>query len=219
MQQIFRMLNKAYQNNEFETIFNHRYGNYFLKLRSLSKTEILRNLAETAEINIDNIQGRQLFEHLFCQNIPQAVIDNFIRQNQISFDKNATDDAVFKELLTRITEHPSQEARSFIQNFHQIRRAIIHQSIENPNELIVWFYENQGIRRFDASNRLFVVLIDPNNLEESWKLKRNRDILSNGINEFLNQNRNIDFNQYRINFNWNDTSYQSHAICLFIIKQ
>jgi len=79
MQQIFRMLNKAYQNNEFGTIFNHQDGNYFLKLRSLSRTEILRNLAKTAEINVDNIQGRQLFEYMFCQNIPQAVIDNFIR--------------------------------------------------------------------------------------------------------------------------------------------
>ncbi len=80
MQQIFRTLNKAYQDNEFEEILNHQYGNYFLKLRSLSRAEILRKLAQTANINIDNVQGRQLFKHLFCQNIPQATIDAFIRQ-------------------------------------------------------------------------------------------------------------------------------------------
>jgi hypothetical protein len=146
-------------------------------------------------------------------------LKTFARQNQISFDRNTTDDEVFKELLTRITEHPSQEAQTFVQNFYQTRRNIINQTIQNPNELIVWFYENQGTRRFDAANRFFVVLIDPNNLEESWKLKRNRDILSNGINNFLNQNRNVDFNQYRINFNWDGANYQSYATCLFLIRQ
>jgi len=80
MREIFRLLYKAYQNNEFDIILNHRHGNYFLKLRSLSRTEILRQLAERAQVNIDNIQGRQLFEHLFCQNIPQAVIDTFIKE-------------------------------------------------------------------------------------------------------------------------------------------
>ena len=364
MRQIFTTLSRAYQDNVFKTILNHQYGNYFLKLRSLSRAEILRALAETADINIENVQGRQLFERLFCQDIPQATIDSFIRQvyqqeraertvneenlytqlyrlqvfdwggfyqnaveqtivnnyikkiqdynqllnsiendlnprlrgyilcswynhwtsiliedmfkdhpdilpavglvkkvdffwhdfpfdlkvtyfpdgfmkekrqqlglrpeltelkvfarqNQISFDRNTTDNEVFKELLTRIMEHPSQEAQTFIQNFHQTRRNISNQTIQNPNELIVWFYENQGTRRFDAANRFFVVLIDPNNLEESWKLKRNRDILSNGINNFLNQNRNVDFDQYRINFNWDGANYQSYATCFFLIK-
>ena len=143
----------------------------------------------------------------------------FARQNQINFDRNATEDEVFKELLTRISENPSQEAQAFIHNFHQTRRNIITQAIQNPNELIVWFYENQGTRRFDSANRLFVVLIDLNNLEESWKMKRNRDILSNGINNFLNQNRDIDFNQFRISFDWDGENYQSYATCLFLLKQ
>lgn len=80
MREIFRELNTAYKNNEFEIILIHQYGNYFLKLRSLSRTEILRQLAEKAEISIENIQGRQLFEHLFCQNIPEQTFDDFVRE-------------------------------------------------------------------------------------------------------------------------------------------
>lgn len=80
MQQIFRTLNTAYQNNDFEVILNHQFGNYFLKLRSLSRTAILRELSHFATINIENIDGRHLFEHLFCQNISQETIDSFIRQ-------------------------------------------------------------------------------------------------------------------------------------------
>lgn len=365
MRQIFRTLNSAYQNNEFKTILDHQHGNYFLKLRSLSRTEILRQLAERSNINIENVQGRQLFEHLFCQNIPEATIDEFIReiyqqerverigneenlytqlyrlqvfnwggfyqnaveqtivnnyvkkirdynqllssiendltprlrsyilcswynhwtsiliedmfkdhqdilpavglvkkvdffwhnfpfdlkvtyfpdgfmklkrqelglkpeltelkafarQTNIDFERNATDEEIFNELLTRITEHPSQAAQDFIQAFHQTRRNIINATIQNPRELIVWFYENQGTRRFDSANRFFLVLIDLNNLDESWKLKRNREILHNGINNYLNQNRNVDFNQFQTNFNWEGDNYQSYATCLFLIRQ
>jgi len=365
MQQIFRTLNRAYQNNEFESILTHEYGNYFLKLRSLSRTEILRQLAQSANITVENVQGRQLFEFLFCQNIPETTIDDFIRQlyqaertertnneenlytqlyrlqvfnwggfyqnaveqtivnnyvkkirdynqllnsiendltprlrgyilcswynhwtsiliedmfrdhpdvlpsvglvkkvdffwhnfpfdlkvtyfpdgfmklkrqqrglrpeltelktfaraNEINFDRNATDDEIYNELLTRITESPSEVAQNFIRDFHQTRREIINETIQNPNELIIWFYENQGTRRFDAANRFFVVLIDLSNLEESWKLKRNREILHTGINNYLNANRNIDFTKFQINFNWEGDNYQSHATCLFLVRE
>lgn len=365
MLEIFRALNRAYQNNDFETILFHEQGNYFLKLRSLSRTEILRQLAERAQIDILEIQGRQLFEYLFCQSIPEATIDTFIREiyqqereqrignednlytqlirltvfnwggfyqnaveqtiinnyvkkirdynqllnsfendltpklrryvlcswynhwtsiliedmfkdhpdilpavglvkkvdffwnnfpfdlkvtyfpdgfmkekrqqrelrpeltelktfarrNNINFDRNASDAEIFQELLTRITESVTEPAQVFIQAFHQTRRDIINDTIQNPRELMVWFYENQGTRRFDAANRFFLVLIDRNNLEESWKLKRNRDILNTGINTFLNENRNIDFEQCRINFNWEGAHYQSYANCLFIIRE
>lgn len=365
MQEIFRALNRAYQSNEFETILIHEHGNYFLKLRSLSRTEILRQLAEIAQVNIQDIPGRQLFEHLFCQSIPEATIDTYIReiyqqerierigneenlytqlfrltvfnwggfyqnaveqtivnnyvkkirdynqllnsiendlaprlrsyvlcswynhwtsiliedmfkdhpgilpavglvkkvdffwnnfpfdlkvtyfpdgfmkekrqqrglrpeftelkafarQNNICYDRNASDDEIFQELLTRITESPIEAARTFVQAFHQIRRDIINDTVQNPRELIVWFYENQGTRRFDAANRFFLVLIDRNNLEESWKLKRNKDILNTKISDYLNENSNIDFNQFRLNFNWEGANYQSYATCLFIIKE
>jgi len=80
MRETFIKLNTAYKNNEFEAIIDNQYGNYFLKLRSLSRTEILRQLAAKAKVNIENIQGRQLFEYMFCQNIQEVTIDNFIRE-------------------------------------------------------------------------------------------------------------------------------------------
>ena len=365
MQQIFQTLNKAYQNNEFESILTHEFGNYFLKLRSLSRTEILRQLAQSTNINIENVAGRQLFEFLFCQNIPEAILDAFIKQlyhderaerignednlytqlyrlqvfdwggfyqnaveqtivnnyikkirdynqllnsiendltprlrgyilcswynhwtsiliedmfrdhpdvlpsvglvkkvdffwhnfpfdlkvtyfpegfmkikrqqrglrpeltelkrfaraNNINYDRNATDDEIFNELLARITESPNEKAQNFIREFHQTRREIINETVQNPNELIIWFYENQGTRRFDAANRFFLVLIDLNNLEESWKLKRNREILHEGINNYLNQNRDVDFSQFQIDFNWEGDNYQSYATCLFLVRE
>lgn len=365
MREIFRELNTAYQNNNFIVILNHQYGSYFLKLRSLSRTEILRELAQREEIDIQNVQGRQLFEYMFCQNIPEEAVNTFIhevyqrerierignednlytqlfrltvfswggfyqnaveqtivnnyvkrirdynqllnsidndltprlrsyvlsswynhwtsiliedmfkdhedilpavglvkkvdffwndfpfdlkvtyfpdgfmktkrrqqglrpeltelkafaRLNNINYDRSATDNEIFEELLVRITESPNPNAQVFIQQFHQTRRDIINETIANPQELIVWFYENQGTRRFDAANRFFIVLIDRNNLEESWKLKRNREILSTEINNFLNANKDVDFSQFQLNFNWEGNNYNTYATYLFIVRE
>jgi len=48
-------------------------------------------------------------------------------------------------------------------------------------------YENQGAQRFGSDNRLFVILADKNNLEESWKLKRDFNFVFNKIDEFFNK--------------------------------
>ncbi len=143
----------------------------------------------------------------------------FARQNNIIYNRTAPDDEIFQELIVRITESPNQVAQTFIQSFHQIRRDIINDTILNPQELSIWFYENQGTRRFDAANRFFIVLIDRNNLEESWKLKRNKEILSTQINDFLNNNKDIDFKQLQMDFNWEGNNYQTYANCLFIIRE
>ena len=366
MQKIFKALSTAYQNNDFQTILNHQFGSYFLKLRSLSRIEILKNLAHFADINIAGIDRKYFFEHIFCQNVSQETIDYFIRQiyqqersvrihneerlysylyriknldsggfnqsqvevfivknyikdvsdldaleakienelnakirnyvlwswynfwtsiliedmfkdhpdiipavglvkkvdffwknlpfdlkvtffldgflkkkrrerqlpereiielrsfarkNGIPFDKDLSDDEQTIELLNRLDESPNVAAQTFIKKFHQTRVEIIDNAIANPHELIVWLYENQAPRRFDAANRFFLILIDRSNLEESWKLKRNKEILSAGINSYLDDHRHIDLNQLRINFHWEGSEYQTQATCLFIIRE
>lgn len=99
-----------------------------------------------------------------------------------------------------------------INNFHKIREEIIQYTIENPKKLIRWFYENQGIRRFDAANRFFLVLIDLKNLEDSWKLKRNKKLIHGKINEFLDKNKYLDSNMLKITFNWKDRTYMDFVL-------
>jgi hypothetical protein len=60
-------------------------------------------------------------------------------------------------------------------------------AIEKPLDLAVWRYENQGIQRFGADNRLFVVLLDRDNPERSWELKRNFDLVFQRIDEFFDK--------------------------------
>lgn len=60
--------------------------------------------------------------------------------------------------------------------------------LKNPKNLVIWLYENQGAARFGSDNRFFVVLADKNNLEESWKLKRDFDFIFKEIDKYFNNN-------------------------------
>ncbi|MBI3638435.1 hypothetical protein HY227_01685 [Candidatus Wolfebacteria bacterium] len=63
----------------------------------------------------------------------------------------------------------------------------IDEAIKNPRQLAVWMYENQGAQRFRADNRLFVILADKDNLDQSWKLKRDFDFVFGKIDQFFNE--------------------------------
>lgn len=63
----------------------------------------------------------------------------------------------------------------------------IDEAIKNPQQLAIWMYENQGAQRFGADNRFFVILADKNNLEASWKLKRDFDFVFGKIDQFFNE--------------------------------
>lgn len=65
----------------------------------------------------------------------------------------------------------------------------IQDAVKNPKSLAVWMYENQGAQRFGADNRLFVVLVDTKNPQESWKLKRNFKLVFSKIDEFFNKEK------------------------------
>jgi hypothetical protein len=65
----------------------------------------------------------------------------------------------------------------------------IQDVVKNPKDLAIWMYENQGKQRFGADNRLFAVLLDIKNPEESWKLKRNFDLVFSKIDDFFNKEK------------------------------
>jgi len=60
-------------------------------------------------------------------------------------------------------------------------------AIKSPKDLAVWMYENQGAQRFGEDNRLFVVLLDKNNPERSWELKRDFPLVFRKIDTFFQQ--------------------------------
>jgi len=63
----------------------------------------------------------------------------------------------------------------------------INDALANPYGLATWLYEKQGAQRFGSDNRLFIILADKNNLDQSWKLKRDFDFVFGKIDQFLNE--------------------------------
>lgn len=92
--------------------------------------------------------------------------------------------------------------------------------MQNPRGLIQWLYEEQGERRFDAANRLFLILVDENNLEDSWKMKRNINLLKNKINNYMDDSDFKNKNRFKIIFNWKDRKqYSAFSDIVFITKK
>ena len=127
------------------------------------------------------------------------------------------DDELKNLLLKKLKEDQTKEAKEFINTLNNLKKEIINDSTENPNELKVWLYENQGEMRFDASNRFFLILINETNLSESWKLKRNIKFLKEKINYHLNS-LDTDLNSLNIDFYWDKDgeNYNCKSDILFI---
>ncbi len=89
-------------------------------------------------------------------------------------------------------------------------------AINNPKDLSVWMYENQGAQRFGADNRLFVVLFDQNEPERSWELKRDFGLVFQKIDNFFDKETIT--NKDEIAFTFNRKSYTTVSKVLIITK-
>ena len=101
-----------------------------------------------------------------------TLMKDLARQLDISFDTSVSESALIPDLWRKLDDDPSDKASELIRELHTSREELLNISIADPEPLGRWFYENQGVRRFDASNRLFLVLVDKSNFFDSWKLKR-----------------------------------------------
>lgn len=137
----------------------------------------------------------------------------------IVYDKKQKEKAMFNELMIRIRESSDLKAKSFIKEFDSLRWKIVNESIKDHSSLVKWLYEEQGERRFDAANRLFLILIDKANFEESWKMKRNIDLLKGSINGYLDRFDSTHTERLNVNFSWINDDYSAISDVLFVIKK
>ena len=90
-------------------------------------------------------------------------------------------------------------------------------AVKSPSDLAIWMYENQGAQRFGADNRLFVVLLDKENPERSWELKRDFPFVFQKIDGFFDS-ETVSREDDEIVFTFGRKTYTAVSKVLIITK-
>jgi hypothetical protein len=138
------------------------------------------------------------------------------RRHNVPFTQTLPDNQLLPDLWRKIEDHPSAACRQLIRELRARRNEIVRDIITTPSNLITWLYEQQGVRRFDASNRLFLILIDEQNYFDSWKLKRAKPLMEAAINDYLDcvgQNPGME-----ITFEWGDGNTYKVTADLVLVR-
>jgi hypothetical protein len=138
------------------------------------------------------------------------------KQNRIPIDDSLANAALVQDLWAKVSDDPAPACKALIAELTAFRNELVARIEENPIELIRWLYQNQGERRFDASNRLYLVLVDQRNYFESWKLKRAKALMEQKIGKYLGECGNAPGR--RISFPWKGEQY-SAVSDLLVVRQ
>lgn len=145
-----------------------------------------------------------------------TLLKRFARSQNIPFDANMADARLLEDLWEKVSDHPSDDATALIFELKKFRDTLVDECVADSGELIRWLYENQGVRRFDASNRLFLILIKKGDYFNSWKLKRARDLLVSEIHSGLEA---FDPEQAQLTeFLWEGSNYQAMSSTIFVVQ-
>lgn len=136
------------------------------------------------------------------------------RTHELPISADLAEGILLQDLWAKVADHPSGECRQLIAELVAFRNALVTEIERDPGELIRWLYENQGDRRFDASNRLFLVLVDQRNYFDSWKLKRAKRLVEKKIHGYLGGCSNNPGR--RIEFDWEGERYSTVSDVLVV---
>lgn len=111
-----------------------------------------------------------------------TVLKRAAREAKVSFENS--DANLYYSLSERLRDKGG-EAAKVVQDIREFRYGLVDRIKKEPLLLARNLYENQGDFRFGAENRVFLILIDRMDFSQSWKLKRNVDLLQPAIHEYL----------------------------------
>ena len=135
------------------------------------------------------------------------------KENGIVFDRNATEAQQIYEITQKFSELGHDDV---LKEIKKNRMSVVNEAMNNPSELMKWLYEKQGTMRFGAENRLFLILVDSDDMDNSWKLKRSFQLIEPKVNSYLD---NLNDNTLQeIHFVYNKQKFTAKADTIFVIK-
>lgn len=138
---------------------------------------------------------------------------------EVQFETHRKSDDTYYELIERLRDRNTAESLRAIEAVREVRLKILEETMANPKDLIRNLYEQQGETRFDAANRMFLILVDAVDFDSSWKLKRDLDLLRPTIQAHLDTFSEKRPETLRTEFDYGGNRYQCLADCIFVVRR
>lgn len=138
----------------------------------------------------------------------------------IVFDKKAKDTDIYYEIMEKMKDKNDEFCNNVLATLKNEKLEILQEVQNDPKILAKWLYENQGEMRFGSENRLFLVLVDTEDFTNSWKLKRNLDLLKPTIMSYLDDFKNKKIENLKVSFNFKGKPQTFTALTdvIFVVK-
>ncbi|HWY11437.1 MAG TPA: hypothetical protein VN026_08935 [Bacteroidia bacterium] len=145
------------------------------------------------------------------------------KEGNIHFDKKAKPSDIYYEITEKLINKKDKFSNEVLKKLKDEKLEILKEAQENPEILSKWLYENQSAPRFGSENRMFLVLVNTADFANSWKLKRDLELLKPTIFSYLDKFKyNPDSAkklEVKYNFPKNSTNkYSSLADVIFVVK-
>ena len=143
------------------------------------------------------------------------------KEANIDYDRNAKPANLFYEITEKMKDRDDNLCKQTLQTLKAEKIKILQETQDNPKILAKWLYENQGEMRFGSENRLFLVLVDTEDFNNSWKLKRNIDLLKPTIASYLNNFKNKKIRDLQVDFEFKGKLHKFSALAdvIFVVKK
>ncbi len=140
------------------------------------------------------------------------------KEAKITFDKKAVKSDIYNEIVEKMKDKGGEFCLNVLSEIKNQKLEILNEAQLNPKILATWLYENQGEMRFGSENRLFLVLVDPDDFDNSWKLKRNLELLKPTIQAYLDNFKEESVFDLQVSFGWKSQIYNALTDIIFIVK-
>jgi len=142
------------------------------------------------------------------------------KEARIGYDKNAKPADIFYEITEKMRDRNDDLCNETLRILKSEKITILEETQKNPKRLATWLYENQGEMRFGSENRIFLVLVDTDDFNNSWKLKRNIDLLRPTIVAYLDNFKNKKIGDLQIKFEFKGKPHEFSALTdvIFVVK-
>ena len=150
---------------------------------------------------------------------PMKLLKTYAKRHRISVLSDATPEQMRYEIVERMKDSGDVESQSILSEITDGWSKTVQHIMGNKSALIRWLYENQGDMRFGAENRIFLVLVDMSNPDDSWKLKRNVDLIAPSVSKWVYSFNRKKCQTLLTEFVYNSRRYETYADVIFVVKE